>query len=105
MCVCVDFGEMVALGGGSPKCQNGACDIDHDIENEVKVQTAWKFNWAYLRHILTQNQMLAVLRTHYQYLSILTLRSVNDKGEIDRLTLRFEEIIFKNDLSRLVYVI
>ena len=33
-----NFGVAVALGGGSPKCQNGACDIAIDLENEAKVQ-------------------------------------------------------------------
>ena len=37
-------------------CQNGACDLDRELENKVKIQRSINFDWPYLRIFLLHNQ-------------------------------------------------
>ena len=37
-------GVVVALGGEVLKCENGACNLDHDLEKEVKIQRSQNFD-------------------------------------------------------------
>ena len=85
-------------------CQNSACYLDLDLENEIEVQRSCNFNLSYLRHFKMHNQMFGVLRTP---LSIY-LRYVNDKkSEFNLLTSRFDKNakITQNGIFRSVYEI
>ena len=44
------FGVDVDIGRGVQYCQNGVCNIDFELEKEVKVQRPRNFDWPYLRH-------------------------------------------------------
>ena len=78
--MCTEFSVVVALDRGSPKCQNGVCDLD--LENEVKVQRSRNLDWPYLS---SQNQNVCssghALPTSSTW--------VNSKREFELLTLKF----------------
>ena len=47
---------MAAHDGDVYKCQNGDCNLDFDLENEVKVPRSRHFNWSFLGQFSTHNQ-------------------------------------------------
>ena len=75
-------------GGLSKKCQNGACYLDLDVENDVKVHRSWHFSWPHLRYFLTQNQNVSCS----EHALPMSLKSANDRREFDLLTLCFEKM-------------
>ena len=66
------------MTGKVQKCQNGADDLDLDLENEVKVWRSRNFKWPYLGQFSTQNQNVWCSEISF----LMALRCTNWKIEL-----------------------